>query len=236
MELKQNEDLNIKNDNNTKQNIKQKKKINKKTKKILLIIILIAVIILASILLYKYFSKDKLSYYENKMIEYGLADKYNNNTPNDEENVTKSEAVKMILEAILNGENIDNYISVDRSYYYDNFIWVNYAKVSKIIDYDYINEDDENQNITCIETIKIFYTILQGEYISSENINVAVNDTDIKIKNKDEYSEEEMSYIKEVIMYGILPNNYKYSKDKILTKEIFNKMLVNFMENYNLKK
>lgn len=212
--------------------MEQHKKINIKKNAIILIFIII--ILVAVFFGYKYLKKDKLSYYEEKMIEYGLAEKYNNGTPNDEDNVTKSEAVKMIIEAILNGEDISEHAPTFGNMYYSNLTWVFYGIQTYLIDYDYITEENEADNITCIEAIQMLYKSKNCVFTPREDIQKEVNDEDIIIKHIDEYSQEDIEAINDLISYGILPNKFNYKKDQLLTKKIFNEMLVKFVEKYRM--
>ena len=206
----------------------------KKGVKLIIIITIVVVVLLAIFFGYKYLKTDKLSYYEEKMIEYGLAEKYNNGTPNDEDTVTKSEAVKMIIEAILNGAEIDDYVDVDRTFYYDNFIWVYYANLCDLFDFNYITNDNESESAYLIDTITCLYKSKNKVFIPKDDIEKVVDDKYITIKHVDEYSQEEIDAIEDLISYGILPNKFNYKKDQILTKKIFNEILVKFVEKYQM--
>lgn len=210
--------------------MKQHKKIN--IKKIAIILIFIIIILVAVFFGYKYLRKDKLSYYEEKMIEYGLAEKYNNGTPNDEDNVTKSEAVKMIVEVILNGDDIYNYTQNYGDDFYSNIPYAIYAFKLNLIDYDYITVDTENENILLIDAISILYKSKNSAFINKEKVQKEVEDENITIKYMDKYSQKEIDVITDLISYGILPNKFNYKKDQLLTKKIFNEMLVKFVEKF----
>lgn len=221
------------NNEQTKNNKKNKKKLNKKLIKVLLIPIVIIIMAVIAIYVYKYLKTDRPSYYETKMIEYDFAKTYNNGLPNDEENVTKSEAVKMIVNAILNGEDIDEYTDVDRSIYYENFAWVYYAQYFDAIEDNEITNENEAENITCIDAIRIFYN--SKEKLLEREVHLDKISEPVKIKDERQFSEEELYALDDLITIGILKNNYSIPKDELLTKELLNELIINLVDKYEIR-
>lgn len=213
-------------------------KAKRNNKKIIYIFLILAVILIifVGIAIYKYITRDTLTYYEEKMARSGLAQRYNNGIPNDNDIVTKSEAVKMIVEAIIYGEDISDYTPILSSEYYPNFTWVYYAKNSNIIDFDYITEKNEFEQEKYINVIIILNNVLEKNYFDLSKIEKIVPDSDIVIKKQKQYTEEEKKCIANLISYGIIPNGYKYSKNQILSKKLFNELLIKFDEKVGLLK
>lgn len=205
----------------------KKIKINKKR---LIIAILIIVLIVALIFGTKLTKILKLKHYENKMNEYDISSLYNNGSPNSEENVSMSEAVKLILSTNLKTKDILTYIDKFDEVPYDNYEWVYYAQRYKIIEFEFINQENEKEPIKIIDALKILYNSREKSGYEIEDKNIG----EIKIKNKDQYSEEEIKYIEYFIKKGVLENNYNYTKDTTVTKEMFNKLIVNYVEIFEL--
>jgi len=164
--------------------------------------------------------------YEEKMKDYQFDKMYNNQSAKSSECVTKAEALKMAIAAVLNTNNISNYI--DSTNAYENAIWVEYSKLFKITDED-INSSNYNEKATYIDVISYF-----------ENCKIyfldkqPIKDAALHLKDMDKYAEKEWAALKDMVENKII---YLLSDtlngNEYIFKGQLNEIVVNFVERYN---
>lgn len=164
--------------------------------------------------------------YEEKMKNYQFDKMYNNQSAKSSESVTKAEALKMAIAAVLNTNDISNYI--DSTNAYENAIWVEYSKLFEITDED-INSTNYNDKATYIDVISYF-----------ENCKIyfldkqPIKDATLYLKDIDKYSAEEQAAVKDMVANKII---YLLSDmlngNEYIFKGQLNEIVVNFVERYN---
>ena len=219
----------------TKQNTKIKSIFsNFKIKSKITVIIIVGIIlsILISIFLiglyinnlkYKIYKK-----YEVNIVNYGFDKSYNNGKANTNENVTKSEAIKMVIVSILNINDISG-IQNAPSEEYSNAIWVEFAQKKEIITKDEINKDKANEKASYADVIRYFANAkikLLGKNLDTE--------TSPDLKDFESYKPDEKSAILDALYNGII----KEKTDKLnaynkVFKGQVNEILKNYVEKYN---
>ncbi len=210
------------------------KKGNNKIKRILLITLTsIVILFLLVIIAYKgiiFFSNVKYSSYEDKMDLYGFSKLYNNSSSSSYQFVTKSEALKLVIAATLNTNDISSLIDLAEEPKYNNEIWVEYAKSMKIISNSFIDVQNENNNETYINVINELANLRKIVLDKQTDESITVN-----IKNFDKFSNEEKDSIKNLITAGILENvNKKINGNSKITKGLLNKIIIDYVEKDNL--
>lgn len=211
-------------------NIIKDKKI---TKILLLILAVIIVVFLLTITIYKgiiFFANMKYSSYEKKMDLYGFSSLYNNSSSNTYQFVTKSEALKLVIAATLNTNDISDLIDLSEDSKYSNEIWVKYAETIKIISpnsFDVQNQNDKETNMNVITEISNLRKIVLNKQ-TDEDITV-------NIKNFEKFSSSEKESIKNLISGGILENtNKKLAGNAKITKGFLNKLIIDYVEKDSL--
>lgn len=223
------------NSNNLKNSNEKLSKKSNILKSILRKIMLFTVIGLASVcvvvLMYFgviYFSSLKYMKYEADMDRYGFTNLYNNSRPKSYEFVTKSEAIKLIIGATLNTNDISYLANEYVDYKYDNEIWVEYAKKMGIIPNDYItvdNQDEKEKYINIITTISNSRKYL----LDKEDSNIS----NINNKNFDKFSEEKKQAISNLISTNII-ENININANREVTKGVLNQLIIEYVENDNI--
>ncbi len=237
--------------------IKKDKKEKKVSSKITIIaVLLFMVIVILSILgiykLIEFFRFKQYSSYSNKMERYSFASLYNNGEVNSSEYVTKSEAMKVIIAATLNKNDISEYMNYTdlvneeetdesgentvitenkgNSEKYKNSMWVEYATSMGIITEKDITEANASKNATYMDVIN---------YLSkAKEVLLRINKVSTEaptFKDIDTYSVEEQSNISDLISTGILENSTKkLNGNKVIHKGELNKIIVNLVEKNTL--
>ncbi len=241
---------------------KPKKKIKSKIT-VIFIIVALLVLLLAGFGVYKlveFFRFNVYSEYQTKMNNYAFSDLYNNSTARNSDYVTKSEALKLIIAAALNRNDIkdlvdysdiidegdtdteegftdeNNQTNVDENTPYEyvekytNGMWVDYALNKGIISQKDINQDNANEKATYLEVIK---------YITSVKKNLLkidlVSTTTPEFKDINAYTVEEQSNISDLVSTGIIDNSNKnLNGNKKIRKGELNKLIINLVEKNNL--
>ena len=210
------------------------KKIDKKKYIKIFIIAIISLLVLAGLALLgsnliRYFANKKYKPYEDKMDKYALSSFYNNSKAKSSEDVTTSEAISIIISALLNTSDISMY--VDGRIYddFNNETWTVYAKEMGIIENSLTTETAKEK----IKYIDVLVYLSRAEQILNHytlNTDVAVN-----LKDFNKYNQEQQYAIKDAISYGIIPNeNVNLSGNKNMTKGMLNKLVVDYIEKKNL--
>jgi len=214
-----------------------KKSIQDKKKNILLKNKLLYVIIAVTILIISLLTFAVISYmktlrydsyikYEEKMKTYGFDKMYNNKSAKTSESVTEAEALKLVLSAVFNTDDISGFAEEHNEY--ENAIWVEYAKYFKITKED-ININNYNHKAKYIDVIS---------YLENCKLNflkdIEIKDTDIKVEDITEYTIEEQTSIKDMIANEIITlMSNKIKGKEVIFKGQLNELVVNFVEKYN---
>lgn len=240
---------------------KGKIKIKSKITIIILVLLLLVIVAISSMLILKNINKNEISNYDELIEKYGISRLYNNGLANSEDNITKSELIKVIIAVTLNTEDITKHMP-------DNLLYkTTEAEVTESS--DRISLDDIFNSKTTIEDIKEEYeneywvryaesiNFLDKNEITIENYNDKVTFSDVAkyiskaktvilgknldieltpdFKNYDELDNEMKWILSDLVRNGIIEN----SKSKIIINETIkkgelNKMIINFVLKYNL--
>lgn len=209
---------------------KKKKIVFKNIFKIIIILLIILCIAFGSYKLYLYLINREYFKYEEKMNTYGFNILYNNASANTYEYVGKSEALKIIISAVLGENDLSSYQIYSDFNQFKNEDFVDYAEEKNILAVEEINKDNCEEKASYINVIK---------YLSGANINILDKEIDENIevlfKNYNTFSNEEKYYIKDAIYSKVIDNKkVNFNKNKKVTKGMLNKIIVNFVENNNL--
>lgn len=216
---------------------KNKQKItkgNKKIKKSIILLIICLVIIGIAIFGITYFVNEKkyepYKKYEEKVQTYGFDKSYNNGLAKTSDSITKSEAIKMVLAASFNTNDISGFAKQpDENNNYDNAIWVEYAKFRGIITDTDINKDNYKDKASYIEVIR--YLATAKTKILERELDSAVQ---LKVKDIDKYKSDEQVAIEDMIQNEIIiVNTKKINGNKHIFKGQMNELISNFVEKYN---
>lgn len=216
---------------------KNKQKITKGSKKIkksIILLIICLVIISIAIFGITYFVNEKkyepYKKYEEKVQTYGFDKSYNNGLAKTSDSITKSEAIKMVLSASFNTNDISGFAKQpDENNNYDNAIWVEYAKFRGIITDTDINKDNYKDKASYIEVIR--YLATAKTKILERELDSAVQ---LKVKDIDKYKSDEQVAIEDMIQNEIITvNTKKINGNKHIFKGQMNELISNFVEKYN---
>lgn len=206
-------------------NIKQQKKDKKKRKIsiysiILLLIVVIGIIYGIYVLSKHLYYYTKYSEYEEKMIQYGLDDLYNNGSAKSSEKVTNSEMIKVIIGSISGVKDASGLVHIEGNKTYNNEDFVKYAELLKIINENSIYKQNENEVSNYVQAVEVskksVKTLLKEEY--NEEIDSSDSDLNKGMLNKlviqivEKYStlyRGNMLNAKIVTDKDKLPENYK---------------------------
>ncbi len=197
-----------------------------------LILLVVALIILAIIIIggyigINYITNMKYSKYEKNMTAYGLTEMYDNYSAKSYQFVTKSEAIKIIIAATINSNDISYLASDYLSNDYSNEIWVDYAANMGIISKDYITITNQNQKESYINII----TEISNARRILLNRDDSTNELDKKQFSK--FSDEQKIAINNLISIDVLENK-KFNGNKNTTKGMLNELIVKYMKNDNI--
>lgn len=202
---------------------------NKKIVRLLLVLFCVMILIVIGIFIYfNFFKEIKNSEFEEKINIYGLNKIYNNQSSKPNENVTKIEAIKLVIAATNNTLNFD---SVTLGYEGNEEEKIlQYAYKSGIVSIEEVNKNNCKSKAKIIDLIKYIsrakYYILKKDYLEMDNI---------LLKDYDKYNEEEKIYISDLLAKEIIENNdYKLNANSNLKKHLCNKYIVNYINKMNL--
>ena len=228
-------EINKKIDKTKNKKTKNKKTKNKdrKRKKISIISIIIIVFLIISICVgisifvinNKYSAYEK---YESNMKIYGFDKTYDNGSSKTSENVTKSEAIKMVIAATYNVDDISGFAKKVTDEY-SNAIWVEYARKKGIINTDEINKNNADQKATYADVIRYFANakIKLLEKTLDTETNPVIKDYEI-------YKSDEKLAISDAFQNKLITENTKKLDGyKTLYKGKLNEMIKNYVEKYN---
>lgn len=219
--------------------VEEKKKENKikkhfrRYRKLYMLVIGIIIAILIGILGYigirSYILNKKYSKYEKVMDRYGFSLMYNNESPESSQKITRIEMIKIILASIYNTTEVESIGFASRGEF-EGDEWARTAVAFGIIDKDYITKDTYDEGVTYKEAL-ITYLDARSKL---KSIPVK-SEKEASYKNLQAFSIEERNYINDAVENGILENsNKKLDIDNELYKGEFNKLVVTFVEKYNL--
>lgn len=226
-----------KGESNSKSNVKSSKTKLKspkmlKSKITIAILVLIVIVLLSAIFGIVYFVNlnkyKQYIKYEEPMVNYAFDKVYNNSSAKTSEKVTKSEAIKMILSALLNQSDISGFAKEPEDNY-TNAIWVEYAKFRGIISDEDITKDNADDKATYVEVIR---------YLANAKVKMLEKDLDtkedLKIKDIDKYKPDEQIAIQDMIINQIITVNTKKIKgNSHIFKGQLNELISNFVVKYN---
>ena len=216
-----------------KKNI-EKKKIDKKKYIKIFVVAIISLLVLVGLALLgsnliRYFANKKYIPYEDKMNKYTLSSFYNNGKSKSSEDVITSEAVSIIISALLNTSDISMYVDGRIYDSFNNETWSVYANEIGIID-NALNKDTAKEKIKYIDALVYLSRAEQILNHYTLNTDVAVN-----LKDFNKYNQEQQYVIKDAISYGIILNeNVNLNGNKNMTKGMLNKLVVDYIEKKNL--
>ena len=207
-------------------------------------IIIVAIVIVAIIVLcVNIFVKGNINA-NAKMDAYGFSKLYDSGTSNESENITKSEAIKMVVAATLNKDDItdmidpslflSNYKGIEEDITplleYKNQVWVEYAKAMNFVGATNITKDNEGEKVTEIYIIELLAdakkNILQQALTTSK-------EKDYNVKNLSSlYNASEQLALKDMVDNEIIENK-DFDFKQIATKKEMNELLINFVNKYN---
>lgn len=212
----------------TGKNKKKKLKLNKKFYILIAAIILTIVMIVGITFLVRIISNSKYNEYSKKMDVYGLSDFFDNGKSTSYENVTKGEAIKIILTSILNIDDITKIIVVDEEY--KNQTWIEMAVEYGAIKENEINEKNINDKITYIEYITYFQNARKAILKATLDTSVYPKFTDIS-----NIQPEQLYALSEMVSKELIENVEKKLKpNRVLYKGEFSKVTLEIGENYNI--
>lgn len=164
-------------ENKVKKKGNKSKKTNRKVSlySVIILIVILAVIIYGMYVLvsgvYYYFKYDK---YEDKMIQYGLNDLYNNNEASTRQKVTNSEMVKVVVGSILGTKDVSGLVYMENSKSYENEEFVKYAESVGIIEKGSITKSNESDKARYGQTTETVYNAIKV-ILKSDDIDIKDN-------------------------------------------------------------
>lgn len=210
---------------------KNKKIIFKSKISVILIALTLVVCVFVGFVIFS--NKSEISDYDNLMEMYGFSNLYNNKNGKSNDNVTKSEIIKIVLASYLNVDDItDKMIDYksEEELEYENQNWIDYAKSIEFIGENEITSENENDNITYIEAIR---------YIANAKVKILGKtldiDKEVRYKDYEGYTTEQKWAISDLVYNEILDNkNTKLNGNKKITKSQYNEMIIRSILKYNL--
>lgn len=170
-----------------------------------------------------YYSEPK---YEEDMNTFYFNRLYNNESAKSNESVTKAEALKMVLAAIFNTNDISGFAK-EYSDYPDQ-IWVEYAKFWKITTED-ININNYNDKAKYIDVIT-YLERAKKQFLKDQEVKEAK----VSFKDISVYNSEQEAAIEDLVATGILTTiNDNLDGNSYITKGKLNELVVNVLINYN---
>ena len=212
---------------------KKKNNVRRKSKISIFILLVISIVILLAIIygiyfLINYNENKKYKEYEKSMSAWGFSEMYNNKKASFYEDVSKSEAVKMIISASLNISDISKRMKIEETNY-ENEPWIKYGENLGIISENNINTKNQDDKITLIEFLEILSNakvkLIEKNLDSDAEYNYAFLD---KVTNDQKIILKDMIYNK--ILEDVIDNT---NVNKKLSKGMCNKLLYNFVKKYN---
>lgn len=201
---------------------------NKSIKVLLILICIIALVAVAVCVYIKFFRKIKTTEFDDKINIYGLNKMYNNGSNNPNENVTKLEAIKLVIASTKN--TIDLSTLILGSSTGDDAKVLEYAYKNGITSEQEVNLSNCNKKAKIIDLVKYIskakYYILKQDYKKTENV---------LLKDYKKYSDDDKEYILDLLANEVIENNkYKLNGYSYLKKSICNKLIVKYITNFNL--
>lgn len=213
----------------------KKKKENKKRRfksKISIIIIAVLVALIAFLVYIFGIKKTGLikSSYDSLMEDYGYANLYSNGSSNGSEDVTKLEAIKMVLATTINTDNIDEYLSSDIEEEYPDSKWIYYAKAIGLISESEITNKNYNEKDEYINVIR--YYAAAKDKILDKRIDTSKQPS---FKDFETYTIDEKNAISDLVYNGIIEDSKsKLDGRRKIKKSEFNRIIIEFVLKYNL--
>jgi hypothetical protein len=160
--------------------------------------------------------------YEEKMKVYGFDKLYNNQSAKTSEIVTKAEALKLAIAAVFNTSDISGFAAEHNEY--ENAIWVEYAKDTKVTTED-ININNYNNKVKYIDVISYFENC-KKLFLKNEKID----NLSTKFKDIDKYKVEEQTAIKDMVSNGIIAEiSNKLNGNRNIFKGQLNELVLIFL-------
>lgn len=222
---------------NNKDGSKTKKENNKNKifkSKITVIILAVIICLVIAISLFVILKETNIEYgeYDSLMQKYGFEDIYSNDSVAPNEKVSKSEAIKMIVAATLNINDISKgfYLSDKSDVTYDNELWVRYAKSVEMISENEITKENQNNDISYIECVR--YIAKAKQKILGRELD---KDTIPSFKDYEGYNSEQQIALSDLVYNNIVEDSKsRLNGNKKLTKSKLNEMIVKYVVKYNL--
>lgn len=204
--------------------------------KISLVIILILAIVLVIVVLLLVrklvFSKNDITSYTKTAINYGYDNLYNTKSAIGNENITKFEALKLIVGAVYNNSNINEiyvttYKNEEITEEVEKRLWLDYLKELNMTSEE---EDNLNKDIKLRE-LSQYLSQAKSKLMnkSLDTINKA-SFSDLSI-----YSNDEINAIQDLVINGVIENSSsKFNGNSKVKKQQFNEILIKFVNKYNL--
>ncbi len=218
---------------NIKQKVKNSKNIskdnkNKKGFKVGIIVVSFVIVLLVILSFYYILSKEKSNEYSKKINTWGLSKLYDNNQTYSWQNVSKIEALRIVIAASTNKTNVKSLYN-PKDEMSDDEIFMYYANYNNLIDDDSINNNNMNENATMLDVIMLINNsrknILKKEITGVGN--PIFSDFDI-------YTDIQKAYIRNLVKDEIIQNNdKKLNADKDIRKGELNKIIVNYVYKYS---
>ena len=225
---------------------KKQKKVKSKISKIIIITVAILLVLIVGVFIYKFISnninKTNVDYLSN-MKAYGFDQLYDNKTATPEDQVTKSEAIKMVIASMLNENDVTRLIEireyiedynetmsqeeVEKKLDYKNKLWVEYAELIGVVQKGEVTKENANTQATFLECLVYFAnakTKILNDVLDTKN--------DLQVKNIESYRVSEQLALNDMIYNEIIENkddNFKRGA----TKKEFNKLLIDMVIKYN---
>ena len=221
--------------------IKNQKFFKSKISIIIIVLVILAIISLLVFLGFMIFGK-KMPPSNESMDAYGFSKLYNNGTCTETENITKSEALKVIIGATLNRDNIldliepslflENYTGLEEDISglleYNNQVWVEYAKSFSIVPENEISKENEAENVSYLDLI-IYLANAKKNLL---NLTLNTDKQPSKIKSLETFNATAQIAIKDMVANEIIEDKDVDFTAKA-TKGQLNDMIVKFVNEYN---
>lgn len=217
--------------NNRKENKETKKGKNRKHSIYTIIICwsIIFVIVLVTIFAGKHiFISLKYKPYTIKMERYDLNSLYDNQKANAYQSVTNSEMIKVIIGSIKNMKSVTGLVDTTEDYI--NESWIEYAKLCRIIDNNYINE------IYSFKNSKAQY--VDAGAIIAKSLELLINRKMFKTGDSEYSNLDDFGDLQEYVIRA--GENHLYNKikgclnNRDIKKGELNKMIITIVEKYGL--
>ena len=161
----------------------------------------------------------------DKVNVFGFNKRYDDAYSLKYKNVTKGEAIALVLSSVYNTNDIIeigyNPLFADR-----NAAWVRYAEVEGVIKEGSINAENVNKKANLLEVITAFGKC--KELFLKQKLK---EETPLNFKGIKKLTKEQLKYVKDAVAMGVIPNSGYFNPNRKIKRGEMNEMVLKYMYN-----